>query len=234
MKSTAAPPLALRLLMTTALLLVGAYALHRAYAELLLRWLEQEVALAEVGARSGQEMNADAVSKLLEETNVSAGAMAYELRARALSILARQTVISAERANRYRAARDQLRAAAALRPSSPYVWAELAEVKARAGSVDSEFADSFRRALALGPQEPRVLRQLLSLVLREPERVGATLEREVTAIVQNLGYLEPARLFELASRYHRAGWLCTQANLNLDTIRICAQRGFYPSSGPTP
>jgi hypothetical protein len=223
-----------RLLLTAALLVAAAFALHRAYSELRLRWLEQEVVLAETGMRRGRAMDETAAAKVLAEQGARSGAIEHELRARMQVLLARQAKVGADRVHWYRAARDHLRAAAVLRPSSPYVWSELAEVKARAGSFDGEFRNAFKRALALGAQEPRVLRQLLGIALRDPDRLGGSLDAEIDTVVRHYGYRDAARLFELASRYHRAGWLCSRADLNSGTARICAQRGFDPTSGTTP
>jgi hypothetical protein len=223
-----------RLLLTAAMLVVAGLALHRAYGELRLRWLEQEVVHAEAGLRSGRAIDETAAAQILAEHGARSGAIEHELRARMQVLLARQSKVAADRVHLYRAARDHLRAAAVLRPSSPYVWSELAEAKARAGSFDGEFRQAFERALALGPQEPRVLRQLLGVALRDPDRLGSSLDAEIDALVRHYGYHDAARLFELASRYHRAGWLCARADLNTGTARICAQRGFDPNSGTTP
>lgn len=223
-----------RLLLTAAMLVVAALALHRAYNELRLRWLEQEVVHAEAGLRSGRAMDEAAAAQILAEHGARSGAIEHELRARMHLLLARQAKVAADRVHLYRAARDHLRAAALLRPASPYVWSELAEAKARAGNFDGEFRQAFERALALGPQEPRVLRQLLGLVLRDSDRLGSSLDTETAAVVRHYGHRDPARLFELASRYHRAGWLCARADLNTATARICVQHGFDSNSGTTP
>jgi len=50
----------------------------------------------------------------------------------------------------------QYRAAAALRPGSPYVWASIAMLKARLNDMDFEFYGALERAGRLGPWEPQV------------------------------------------------------------------------------
>ena len=50
----------------------------------------------------------------------------------------------------------QYRVAAAMRPGSPYVWANIAMLKARLDDMDFEFYGSLERAGRLGPWEPQV------------------------------------------------------------------------------
>ena len=50
----------------------------------------------------------------------------------------------------------QYRAAAAMRPGSPYVWASVAMLKARMNDLDFEFYGALERAGRLGPWEPKV------------------------------------------------------------------------------
>ena len=48
------------------------------------------------------------------------------------------------------------RKALALRPVSPYGWADLLDLKSALGEVDAEYAGALSNALALGPWEPGV------------------------------------------------------------------------------
>ena len=50
----------------------------------------------------------------------------------------------------------QYREAAAMRPGSPYVWANIAMLKARLNDMDFEFYGALERAGRLGPWEPQV------------------------------------------------------------------------------
>ena len=50
----------------------------------------------------------------------------------------------------------QYRVAAAMRPGSPYVWANIAMLKARLDDMDFEFYGALERAGRLGPWEPQV------------------------------------------------------------------------------
>ena len=50
----------------------------------------------------------------------------------------------------------QYRAAAAMRPGSPYVWASIATLKLRLNDMDFEFYGALERAGRLGPWEPQV------------------------------------------------------------------------------
>ena len=50
----------------------------------------------------------------------------------------------------------QYREAAAMRPGSPYVWANIAMLKTRLNDMDFEFYGALERAGRLGPWEPQV------------------------------------------------------------------------------
>ena len=55
-----------------------------------------------------------------------------------------------------RRALAQYRAAALMRPGSPFVWAGIASIKLRLDDVDYEFYGALQRASSLGPWEPAV------------------------------------------------------------------------------
>ncbi len=222
-----------RWLFVGALLLMAIVAARMAAIELGALRFERAVLIAESAARQGRQLDVRAADRLLDSTGTPRSALQHELRARVHLLLAQQIRKPTDRRAALRAAREHLRAAAALRPSWSYVWAELAEVKAREGSFDAEFMTAFRRALALGPHEPRVLRQLIGIVLRYPDRVADALADETSVILPRLARYDASHLFLLASRYHRAGWLCASRFLDADTRLICAQRGFEIDSGTT-
>jgi hypothetical protein len=220
-----------RWLLVGALLLMAIVAAQMAAVELGTLRFERAVLIAESAARQGRQLDARTADRLLASNAAPGRALEHELRARVHLLLAQQMRKPTDRLAALRAAREHLRAAAGLRPSWSYVWAELAEVKAREGSFDAEFMDAFRRALALGPHEPRVLRQLIGIVLRYPDRVADGLAEETSAILPRLARYDASHLFLLASRYHRAGWLCASQFLDADTRRICADRGFEIDPG---
>lgn len=221
------PSLSRRLAVCALLLLAMFWAAAAGYAQLQTRWLEQEVIAAEVAARRGDDVAVQLSGAGLPLPPAqAASALQHELQARAGQLLAGATVPQKERNQRLRDARMQLRAAATLRPSWPYVWAELAALKAKEGVFDTEFVSAFRRALKLGPNEPRVQQQLLGIVLRYPERLDDSLAVETGEIIGLSARHHAGRLFELASRYHRAAWLCASPNLDADVARLCVQRGF--------
>jgi hypothetical protein len=215
------------------LLLMAIAAARMAAIELGALRFERAVLVAESAARQGRQLDVGAAGRLLESNAAPRSGLQHELHARVHLLLAQQIRKPTDRLTALRAAREHLRAAALLRPSWSYVWAELAEVKAREGSFDAEFTRAFRRALALGPYEPRVLRQLIGIVLRHPDRVADTLAAETSLIIPRLARYDSSHLFLLASRYHRADWLCASRFLDADTRRICAERGFEIDSGTT-
>jgi hypothetical protein len=224
-----------RSLMVIMLLIGSLLAARVGMSQWHTRLLEEQVAHLE---ESLTEAPNRALEEHLAKLNASAmfkpTAAQYELHARALVALASGQRSSVERQRLLRNAREYLLAAARMRPSWPYVWAELAVVKARSGSFDQSFKQAFRRALRSGPHEVRVVRQLFDILLRDPDRLADSLEPELQQIVLTLGRREPANLIETAYRYHRARWLCASAFLETPAQKICAQRGFDSDSAPAP
>jgi tetratricopeptide (TPR) repeat protein len=228
------PMRGLRGLLAGVLLLMAIIAAGMAAVELEALRFERAVLLAESAARQGRQLDARMADRLLASAMTPRSALQHELRARVHLLLAQQIRQPTDRLAALRAAREHLRTAARLRPSWAYVWAELAEVKAREGSFDAEFLNAFRRALAQGPHEARVLRQLIGIVLRYPDRVADVLAGETAVILPRLARRDAPHLFLLASRYHRAGWLCASRFLDADTRQICTERGFEIDPGATP
>jgi hypothetical protein len=234
-RAAPSPALWRRWLVVMMLLLGSLLAARIGASQWQLRLLEEQVAQLEKHLGDASRVaHADDSEWSATSQAFKPSAAQHELDARALLVLAARQRSSVERQRVLRNAREHLLAAAQMRPSWPYVWVELAVVKARAGSFDQTFKQAFRRALKVGPHEVRVLRQLFDILLRDPDRLADSLEPEMQQIVLTLGRREPANLIEQANRYHRARWLCASTHLEAAARQICAQRGFTSDSATAP
>ena len=149
-----------------------------------------------------------------------------ELRARWWRLLAEHSGEDAERRRALRSARLDLEQAHALRPSWPYAAAALAEVLAAEGAFGSELQSAYRSALARGPNEPRLLRQLLDLALANRSRWPANLQAEPIRIAKRLDAIDGYRLLAIASRRQALDWLCALEGLSIPVHNACKAQGF--------
>jgi hypothetical protein len=101
-----------------------------------------------------------------------------------------------------------LRKAAALRPSSPYTWANILLAKYRLGQIDAEFARALRNALALGPWEPAVQIIVADAALGSWDRLDSDLRARARANLQRAALRQSGALARLASDPRRTQLLC--------------------------
>jgi hypothetical protein len=118
-----------------------------------------------------------------------------------------------------RDARVRFRQALRQRPTSPFLWSNLALTKLYLNEIDGELLTALRQADALGPWEPTVQQTVLFVGLAvwqdlDPERrqaLGRTVER---GALRNT-----VKMFEIVKSYGR-----------LDLV--CAIRKYEPIAGP--
>jgi hypothetical protein len=96
----------------------------------------------------------------------------------------------------------------ATRPTSPYTWANLAEVKYRIGTTTQEFENALRRASELGPAEPEVQRVVADLGLAVWNEVQPStriaIERMVTEGIKR----NPLEMLQIGERRGRLDVVC--------------------------
>lgn len=136
------------------------------------------------------------------------GAAELELRARWQRALAEHSGIESDRRAALRAARIDLETATALRPAWPYAFAALAEVLAAEGQFGRKLQSAYRAALAFGPNEPRLLRQMLDLALTDWQRWPRSLDADLQAVARRLDAVDPYRLLAISQRRQAQDWLC--------------------------
>lgn len=213
-------------LVLTALALCG---LRLAWQQMVTMAFEQELLAMEVANRERMPEVLARGAALVGAPGIAPNsAIRAELRARWWLAWADRAATAAERRRLQVQARDELRLAVKLRPSAGFAWSALAAVKAQSGSIDQEFSEAFDRALIETPNELRVQRQLLGIVMRYPDRIGSLKQTAARELLGKLDRRDPYLLIRQASRYHALPWVCAEQELSGILRSYCTQSG-YPS-----
>jgi Flp pilus assembly protein TadD len=104
------------------------------------------------------------------------------------------------------------RKALELRPTAPYTWANLAEVKYRIGDTGREFENALIRASQLGPSEREVQRTVADLGLAVWNEVGPRTQEAVDRTVGAGMRRNPLEMLKIAERRGRLEVACRHVN----------------------
>jgi hypothetical protein len=96
----------------------------------------------------------------------------------------------------------------ATRPTSPYTWANLAEVNYRMGKTTQEFENALRRASALGPAEPEVQRTVANLGLAVWNEVQPSTRAAIDRMVTEGIKRNPLEMLQIGERRGRLDVVC--------------------------
>ena len=98
--------------------------------------------------------------------------------------------------------------AVALRPTSPYTWAAIADARYRKGDTGSAFETALRRAAELGPAEPEVQRTVVDLGLATWDEVGPATREAVERTVTGAMKRDAPEVLQIAGRRGRLAVAC--------------------------
>jgi hypothetical protein len=127
----------------------------------------------------------------------------------ALELRAAGAAPGSEAQRRYlEAALFHFRNAAALRPTSPYTWADILLVKYRLGQVDAEFFGAMRNALDFGPWEPAVQLIVADTGLGAWDRLDAGLRGRVSENLQRATLRQADALARIGTYHRRIDLVC--------------------------
>jgi hypothetical protein len=101
--------------------------------------------------------------------------------------------------------------ALALRPSSPYTWANVAEAKFRLGQTQAPFEEILLRAQALGPSEPETQRMMVELGSALWNELSAPAQREVKLALERAMRRNPLETLLISERRGRLDLACPLA-----------------------
>ncbi len=110
---------------------------------------------------------------------------------------------------------EQFALALALRPGSPYTWANLARTKYNLGLVDAQFHLSMRNAILLGPWEPEVQFAVVDMGLALWDELPSDLRPKVLAMAQNGQRRYAKEIVAIAERRRRLSDICKFEKLAL-------------------
>lgn len=96
------------------------------------------------------------------------------------------------------------------RPTSPFVWSNLAVAKLYLSELDAELFEALERAMALGPREPQA-QQSVAFVGMSAWHVANEAQRAlITDALRRFGAAEPDKSISLARAFSRLELLCEQ------------------------
>lgn len=110
------------------------------------------------------------------------------------------------------------------RPTSAYLWAELALAKLYLNQLDEELFTAMRYAHKLGGKEPGVQEKLLFVALAIWENLDPSLKEAARAFVARSGERAPQRVWEIVKQFHRLDLVCGLAAYNSLVARDCEAR----------
>ena len=139
------------------------------------------------------------------------------------------TALSLDRSDpeAYQALRESLagfRAAALLRPGSPYVWADIALLKYRLDDMDFEFYGALERAARLGPWEPGVQVAMADIGLAAWNYLARPAQGWVIGALDRGLLRQQADLLRLARSHGTLPLVCEERNLPSRLAAFCVKK----------
>ena len=105
-------------------------------------------------------------------------------------------------------AHGRFRAALRQRPTSPFLWANLALSKVYLDEMDDEFFAALRHADQLGPWEPGTQQVVLFAGLAAWDKLDAGQQRALSRVVERGGRRNALKMFEIVKSYRRFDLVC--------------------------
>jgi hypothetical protein len=105
-------------------------------------------------------------------------------------------------------ARDEFRASIELRPSSPYNWLHLAELRYQTGDTGALFERDLGRAASLGPSEPGVQRVVAFLGLAVYDDLSDAGRRTVDGAIRSGARRNALEMMQISTRRGRLDVTC--------------------------
>jgi len=105
-------------------------------------------------------------------------------------------------------AHGRFRAALHQRPTSPFLWANLALSKLYLDEIDEEFLTALRHADELGPWEPGSQQVVLFAGLAAWDKLGAGQRQGLSGVLARGGKRNALKMFEIVKSYRRFDLVC--------------------------
>ena len=118
---------------------------------------------------------------------------------------------------------EYFRKSAALRPTSPYTWANILMAKYRLGQVDDEFFAAMRHALDFGPWEPAVQLIVADTGLGAWNRLDSGLHDRDNENLRRAAVRQADALARIATDHRRIDLVCAAAFDNMKNRVKCSE-----------
>jgi len=129
------------------------------------------------------------------------------------------------------AARLRYREALRQRPTSPYLWANLALSKLYLDQIDSEFFTALRNADELGPWEPATQQTVLFLGLAAWEKLDPALRQMVSGVLERGAVHNSAKIIEIVKSFGRLELICAMKAYHMGMGAACRKIGQTANPG---
>lgn len=153
------------------------------------------------------------------------GAGALDLARMRASRIPRQAVAAA------RDAHTRFRRALVQRPTSPFLWADLALSKLYLDEVDAELLAALRHADELGPWEPTVQQTILFVGLAVWQDLDPGLRQALARTIERGALRNARKMFEIAKSYTRFDLVCAIQQYRVVAGADCRATAAGASSG---
>src|SRR5262249_21627422 len=125
---------------------------------------------------------------------------------------------------------DQFRTAIELRPSSPYTWLHLAELRYRTGDTGPNFERDLGRAASLGPSEPQVQRVVAFLGLAVYDDLSVAARAVVDRMIGAGARRDTLEMMQISARRGRLDVTCrvvraTASEMDPKSSQLCQRTG---------
>jgi hypothetical protein len=107
-----------------------------------------------------------------------------------------------------RDARARARQALLLRPTSPFLWANLALTKLYLDEIDGELLSALRHADELGPWEPTVQQTVLFVGLAAWQDLDPGMQQTLVRAIERGASRNAGKMFEIVKSYARFDLVC--------------------------
>ena len=121
-----------------------------------------------------------------------------------------------------RSARARFRQALLLRPTSPFLWANLALTKLYLNEFDDELLTALRHADELGPWEPTVQQTIVFVGLAAWQDLDPGLRQTLARSIRRGAKRDARRMFEIVQSYTRLELVCAIEQYRLIAGPACA------------
>ncbi|MBS0335292.1 MAG: hypothetical protein JSS40_00410 [Proteobacteria bacterium] len=122
-------------------------------------------------------------------------------------------------------AKLRFREALRQRPTSPFLWANLALAKLYLDEMDGEFFAALRHADELGPWEPKTQQAVLFVSLAAWDKLDPGQRRAVAAMVERGGVHNALKVFEIVKSYRRFDLICGVNSYDVVAGAECRRAG---------